>query len=108
MLEAKIEILSKKIYEYIYRFKICFKMNKKGREILNNPIDKFFLNDLVVTKYYNDSLDALVEFYKRNKYFPTYKEWNKYAYENKYLSHISIEYISSLKWHSIKKFISIK
>ncbi|MFQ8660873.1 MAG: hypothetical protein ACLTPN_04770 [Clostridia bacterium] len=52
--------------------------------------------------YYRISYNALKELTQKNKKFPLVKEWNKYAKENKFMSHISLEYISKLDWNYIQ------
>ena len=52
--------------------------------------------------YYRISYNALKELTQKNKKFPLVKEWNKYDKENKFMSHISLEYISKLDWNYIQ------
>lgn len=52
--------------------------------------------------YFNKSYEALKNMTKQLKKFPTVREWNKYAKENKYLLHLSLEYISKLDWNYLQ------
>lgn len=104
---------------------------EKLREKLHSNIDKYGLDSKQVRKT-SDELDKLInEYYDARKYpedsniyqsylesmkhlkkitndfanFPTTKEWNKYAKEMDLLSVTSLEYISRLNWHQIRKKI---
>ena len=52
--------------------------------------------------YYNNSYKALKKVTNEMKKFPLVQEWNKYAKENNYLSHLSLEYISKLDWNYLQ------
>lgn len=54
--------------------------------------------------YYKKSYKALKIVTQQLRRFPSVQEWNKFAKENNYLSHISLEYISKLNW----KYLQIK
>ena len=48
--------------------------------------------------WYEKSISGLQKYFKIYKRIPGIEEWNKYAYENNYLSSESIRYISGLKF----------
>ena len=52
--------------------------------------------------YFNMSYEALKVMTLQLEKFPTVNEWNKYAKENNYLSHLSLEYISKLDWNYLQ------
>lgn len=51
---------------------------------------------------YKKSYNGLKKITKKMSKFPTVEIWNRYAKENNYLSNISIEYISELKWNYLR------
>lgn len=53
-------------------------------------------------EYYDKSYSELKDITKELKKFPTVKEWNKYAKENNFLCHLSLEYISKLDWNYLQ------
>lgn len=52
--------------------------------------------------FYKISYQALKEKTKLKNDFPSVIEWDKYAMENNYLSHVSLEYINKLNWKYLK------
>ena len=57
-------------------------------------------------KYYPQSLENLILLSKRKGRPLSYQEWDRYAYENDFLSHFSLEYITQKKWKTIKKCVA--
>ena len=108
---------------------------ERAREKLHQAIDEYGINSLEVQKIskrldklineqyqheveypegsdlkenYYKCIDILKETVKDTGHFPTVKEWNKYAYSNRLLSHISIEYISKMNWSKLEKYIRLE
>lgn len=87
--------------------------SKKTREI-SDEMDKLiaqyynsikqvdYSKESDMLEYYESSYKALKEITEQNNKFPIVKEWNKYAKDNYYLSNVSIEYISKLKWNYLR------
>mgnify|MGYP004601845161 CR=1 FL=1 len=51
--------------------------------------------------YYVESMNALIEYMKRNEKNPNEKQWNKYAIKNKYLSSKTIGYLSEIGFNKL-------
>ena len=62
-------------------------------------------NKSAVENYYNESIEALIKYIKRNEVNPNEKIWNKYAVENKYLSAETIGYIYGYGFNKLCKTI---
>lgn len=82
--------------------KISNEMDKMISEYYNNISKIEYPNNSEMLIYYNRSYEALKLLTKQLGKFPIVKEWNKYAKENNYLSHISLEYISKLDWNYLQ------
>lgn len=52
--------------------------------------------------FYNKSYEALKNITLQLERFPKIEEWNSFAKENYFLSHVSLEYISKLNWNYLK------
>lgn len=78
-------------------------------ELLNNYYKDLefrkYPKDSFIYKAYERSYRALKS-YTEKKHFPNVQEWNNYAQQNNYLSHISIEYISLMNWRDIETLIN--
>lgn len=57
---------------------------------------------------YKKSLEELKNLTKDLGSFPSTKVWNKYALKNDCLSYVSMEYISKLNWHKLKRKIKLE
>lgn len=53
-------------------------------------------------RWYKKSYVALKKITEDFKKFPSVEEWNLYAKNNNFLSHVSMEYISKLNWNYLK------
>ena len=56
-------------------------------------------------KEYMIAYNKLKELLKNNDTFPTEKEWNNIAKNEKYLNSRSIKYVSGISWENLKKKI---
>lgn len=70
---------------------------------LTEFIDKIYAKQ--IRENYHSSYMALVRVTKDFAEFPTKQSWDKYAKENNYLSHVSLEFIVNLKWKKIEKLV---
>lgn len=57
---------------------------------------------------YEQSILGVYEYFKNYGRLPTIPEWNCYAYQNGYLSTISIRYISKLEFNRWCKYVMTK
>lgn len=57
---------------------------------------------------YKKSLEELKNLTKDLGSFPSTKLWNEYALKNDCLSYVSMEYISKLNWHKLKRKIKLE
>lgn len=70
---------------------------------LTEFIDKIYSRE--ISQNYHKSYIALKKVTKDFFEFPTKESWDKYAKDNNYLSHVSLEFIVNLKWKKIKKLV---
>ncbi len=108
----KISSLRKKLHKSIDKSGLD---SKETREI-SNQMDKLikqYYDSIKETEYpdfsdmylyYKKSYKALKNVTEQLERFPTVQEWTKFAKENNFLSHVSLEYISKLNW----KYLEIK
>lgn len=79
---------------------------------IDNWISKYYIeedqenNRMFVC--YKKSLEELKNLTKDLGNFPSTKLWNEYALKNDCLSYVSMEYISKLNWHKLKRKINIE
>ena len=71
-------------------------------EYYNSIEETKYPEDSEMLEYFNMSYEALKVMTLQLEKFPTVNEWNKYAKENNYLSHLSLEYISKLDWNYLQ------
>ena len=79
--------------------------NKLHKSIKKNGLNSEetkYPEDSEMLLYFNMSYEALKVMTLQLEKFPTVNEWNKYAKENNYLSHLSLEYISKLDWNYLQ------
>ena len=74
---------------------------------LSIEIDKIY-NSRTVQSYYNDSINALIEYIRKNEFNPNEIKWNRYAVEKRYLSSETIGYIYGDGFNSLCKEIRKK
>lgn len=67
-----------------------------GIEFLSNNIGR-------KQDYYQESMDALVEYMKKHEQNPSEKRWNEYAISKKYLSSQTIGYLSGIGFNTLCK-----
>lgn len=72
------------------------------KEYYNSIEEIKYPKDSEMLEYYNKSYETLKIMTQELKRFPQVKEWNKYAKENNYLSHLSLEYMSKLDWNYLQ------
>ena len=89
----------------------------KISEELDELIEKFYVEkNMKKTDNKNNSLykeymiayNKLKELLKNNGIFPTEKEWNNIAKNEKYLNSRSIKYVSGMGWRNLKKKIKLE
>lgn len=85
---------------------------RKVSDKMDNLVNKYY-KSLKETEYpeYSEMYVYFIKSYKALKditiqlqRFPSVQEWNTFAKQNNYLSHISLEYISKLNW----KYLGIR
>lgn len=110
----KIENLREKLYEKIEKFgvnseeamKISVKIDKLINEQYENEKQYPECNNIKETYY--KCIEILKETLKETGSFPTVKSWDKYAFNNNLLSHISIEHICNMNWSKLEKYIQLQ
>ena len=98
----KIEKLREKMHLYIQKYGI----NSKEVMEVSKELDCLILKEFK-TQICQETMQALIEYSKIND-FPSTKEWDEYAKQNGYLSHISLKYKLGLKWNEIKNIVISK
>ena len=108
----KISSLRKKLHKSIDKSGL----NSKETREISNQMDKLikeYYDSIKETEYpefsdmysyYKKSYKALKNVTEQLERFPTVQEWTKFAKENNFLSHVSLEYIAKLNW----KYLEIK
>ena len=91
-----IENLRKKLHDSIQKFGLTSKETYKISLELDEEIVKYY-NHSPMLNYYKQSIEGIKKYIKDNGKEPTKKEWNKYAFENNYLSSESLKYIGNIK-----------
>lgn len=90
-----IDKLRKKLHNSIQKFGLASKEAYKASLELDEAIVEYYKNSPMLN-YYEKSLEGLKQYIKDNNKEPDKKEWNKYAYENNYLSSESMRYIGNI------------
>lgn len=111
MFESKIEKLRKKMYQCIQKYGIASEQTNKVSMQLDEIINQYyrmrtFPPDSKMKEYFDISYEALKKYFSKYRTFATIEEWNHFAKENNYLSSISIEYITQLKWRELERLIT--
>jgi len=99
-----IEKLRKKINTYINKYGTNSYKTQKVSQELDEYINMHNQSNIKMWQYYYNSIEGLKEYLKQHDNIPDAKQWNKYAYENKYLSSESIKYMSGKNFSSWCKF----
>jgi len=82
--------------------KISNEMDILINEYYSSIEQKEYSEESNMIDYYKQSYKALKKITDEMKKFPSVQEWNKYAKENNYLSNVSLEYISKLRWNYLR------
>lgn len=90
-----IDKLREKLHNSIQKFGLASKEAYKASLELDEAIVEYYKNSPMLN-YYEKSLEGLKQYIKDNNKEPDKKEWNKYAYENNYLSSESMRYIGNI------------
>lgn len=90
-----IENLRKKLHDSIQKFGITSKETYNLSLELDKEIANYY-NDSPMLYYYKKSLIGLKQYIKENGEEPTKEAWNKYAFENNYLSSESLKYMGNI------------
>lgn len=106
----KISSLRKKLNKSIEKYGLNSSETKEISEQIDELIKEYYDSIKIVEYpkysnmliYYKKAYEALKSTTIQLEKFPTVSEWNKFAKENNYLSHISLEYISKLNWNYLK------
>lgn len=89
--------LREKLHDSIQKFGLTSKEAYKASVELDEAIVEYYKNSPMLN-YYEKSLDGLKQYIKDNNKEPNKKEWNKYAYENNFLSSESMKYIGNINF----------
>lgn len=89
--------LRKKLHDSIQKYGLTSKKTYKISLELDEAIINYYQNSPMLN-YYEKSLEGLKQYIKDNNKKPSIKEWNKYAFENNYLSSESMKYIGNIKF----------
>ena len=98
----KMEKLRNKMHLYIQKYGI----NSKEVLEISKEIDVLITKEFK-TQICGETMRTLIEYSAIND-FPSTKEWDEYAKQNGYLSHISLKYKLGLKWNEIKNLVISK
>lgn len=91
-----IDKLRKKLHDSIQKYGLTSKEAYKISLELDEEIIKYYQSSPMLN-YYEKSLEGIKQYVKDNNKEPTSKEWNKYAYENNYLSSESLKYMGNIR-----------
>lgn len=58
-------------------------------------------NKIKKQDYYQESMDALVQYMKKHEQNPSEKRWNEYAICERYLSSQTIGYLNGIGFHTL-------
>lgn len=114
-ISEQIEELRCKLHKELEKSGFDTKKALKISEELDELIEKFYVEkNMKKTDDKNNSLykeymiayNKLKELLKNNGIFPTEKEWNNIAKNEKYLNSRSIKYVSKSSWGNLKKKIN--
>lgn len=85
------------------------KISKKYNDLVNFHYrnERQYKIDNLMYKKYVESLKYLRKITRDFVEFPTIKEWNYYAKENKLLNSESLKYISGSTWHELRNKIDM-
>lgn len=114
-ISEQIEELRCKLHKELEKSGFETKKALKISEELDELIENFYVeknmkktnNNSLYTEYmiaYNKLKELLV----KNGIFPTEKEWNNIAKNEKYLNSRSIKYVSGVSWGNLKKKIKLE
>ena len=89
--------LREKLHYSIQKFGLTSKEAYKASVELDEAIVEYYKNSPMLN-YYERSLEGVNQYIKDNNKEPNKKEWNKYAYENSFLSSESMKYIGNINF----------
>lgn len=81
------------------------KLSKEMNDLINQYYEMkkvYYPSNSTMKENYERSYKELKQLTKRLNKFPTVEKWNNYAKENNYLSNVSLEYISEIKWNYLR------
>lgn len=116
-ISEQIEELRCKLHKELEKSGFDTKKALKISEELDELIEKFYveknmkkINDKNNSLYkeYIIAYNRLKEIFKKDGTFPTEKEWNNIAKNEKYLNSRSIKYVSGISWVNLKKKIRLE
>lgn len=116
-ISEQIEELRCKLHKELEKSGFDTKKALKISEELDELIEKFYveknmkkINDKNNSLYkeYIIAYNRLKEIFKEDGTFPTEKEWNNIAKNEKYLNSRSIKYVSGISWVNLKKKIRLE
>ena len=116
-ISEQIEELRCKLHKELEKSGFDTKKALKISEELDELIEKFYVEkNMKKTDNKNNSLykeymiayNRLKELFKEDGTFPTEKEWNNIAKNEKYLNSRSIKYVSGISWVNLKKKIRLE
>lgn len=116
-ISEQIEELRCKLHKELEKSGFDTKKALKISEELDELIEKFYveknmkkINDKNNSLYkeYIIAYNRLKELFKEDGTFPTEKEWNNIAKNEKYLNSRSIKYVSGISWVNLKKKIRLE
>ena len=87
--------LREKLHDSIQKFGLSSKETYNVSLELDEAIINYYQNSPMLY-YYKISLEGLKKYIKDNNREPSKIEWNKYAYENNFLSSESMKYIGNI------------
>lgn len=93
--------MAKQLWESINRYQL----NHHGdtKQMIEDFANEYSLKRF---EYINKSLSALEIVIKVNKGIPPDYIWNKIAYENGYMSNVSIEYLLEQNWRDLGRLLN--
>lgn len=99
------KVITQRTKDIIDKFIINPILNRKDTTEIEQGFCEY-VNDIYskqVSQNYQKSYENLKIVTKTLKSFPTIEQWNNYAKVEECLNHISLQYITRLDWHKLKR-----
>ena len=92
--------LRNKMYQYIDKYGLDSEKTLKISQEVDLEINNYYNNISAMKYHYEQSILGIQNYFYTYNILPTNSDWNTYAFENDFLSSISIEYIYCNRFRS--------